>query len=168
MAHIQPHRNKWRVQVEKLGVRRSRVCDTIEEAHAWAASAELLIRKRERAKAICRGDVKAESLLITAIPKKVLSALSSIPYDGETIIDASIPCGSMTGLYFLIVGSDIKYVGQSIDVLGRISRHMRDGKVFDSFSFISSPKETLDALEETYISALLPDWNVSLSSRQFS
>lgn len=41
MAYITKHGEKWRAQVEKNGVRRSKVCATKAEAREWAARMEL-------------------------------------------------------------------------------------------------------------------------------
>lgn len=65
-----------------------------------------------------------------------------------------------SGIYFLVKGSEVVYVGQSTSVLSRIGTHILDtNKDFDAFSFLSAPKKSLDLLETIYIKVLNPRLN---------
>ena len=65
----------------------------------------------------------------------------------------------LCGIYFLLRGDAVAYVGQSVSVLGRVSDHRRTGKVFDSFAFAPCPREQLNTLECLYIRLLNPPDN---------
>ncbi len=68
-------------------------------------------------------------------------------------IDTSDYCG----VYFLVKGDRVVYVGQSIHIQMRVREHSKD-KDFDSFSFIRCEKKKLDVLESLYIHALRPEY----------
>lgn len=74
------------------------------------------------------------------------------------IVGSSVPVGENCGVYFLIKDSRIVYVGQSINVHGRIAEHRRY-KEFDRFCFIRCEKENLDVLESLYIHVFRPELN---------
>lgn len=75
---------------------------------------------------------------------------------------SAIPAPSFTGIYFLIQNGEIEYVGQSVDILHRISRHKREGKEFDSYAYLVCEKDRLNELEALYITALMPWLNYTL------
>jgi predicted DNA-binding transcriptional regulator AlpA len=84
-------------------------------------------------------------------PQELLSA--------ETIIISAVPLQTHgSGIYFLIKGGAIVYVGQSINVPARISTHAAE-KVFDSWHWIPCPRKSLDLWERLYLNALLPPLN---------
>tara|TARA_B110000285_G_scaffold73250_1_gene84466 strand:- start:564 stop:1304 length:741 start_codon:yes stop_codon:yes gene_type:complete len=68
-------------------------------------------------------------------------------------IDTSDYCG----VYFLVKGDRVVYVGQSIHIQMRVREHAKD-KDFDSFSFIRCEKKRLNVLESLYIHALRPEY----------
>lgn len=106
-------------------------------------------------------------LALSAIPKRVLEAIRTTPYTEMEILDAAIPAENMAGIYFLIHEESIVYVGQStIDVLTRIAKHRREGKVFDAFSFMRCHADEIDEMEQKYITAFMPKLNFSLGRRQ--
>lgn len=73
---------------------------------------------------------------------------------------ASVPKAqaAITGVYFLLCRGEVVYVGQTINVLGRIGTHALT-KDFDSFAFIPCPEIDLDALEIRFIHLLRPRLN---------
>jgi hypothetical protein len=75
----------------------------------------------------------------------------------EEIVSGSILWSQTTGVYFLIDSGKVIYVGQSVNVYGRISEHW--DKTFDSFAYIPCEKESLNALESLYIHLLRPPMN---------
>jgi hypothetical protein len=73
------------------------------------------------------------------------------------IVDASNAWSSVVGIYFLVKGTKVVYVGQSLNVHRRISDH-RD-KDFDRYAVIQCPSAMLDKLESLYIHTLRPILN---------
>jgi hypothetical protein len=57
----------------------------------------------------------------------------------------------LRAVYFLIKESEIVYVGQSSDLGGRIERHRKTGKVFDSLTWFEAPQLFIDDIEAYYI-----------------
>lgn len=69
----------------------------------------------------------------------------------------------VSGLYFLIKGATILYVGKSKNIYDRVKQQSQDNlKDFDSFSILECPPEIIDDLEAYYIYKLRPPFNVSL------
>lgn len=62
-----------------------------------------------------------------------------------------------TGVYFLVDGDEIVYVGQTADLEVRIAMHLEAGlKRFDRAFWIELPADQLDAHEGAFIRALNP------------
>ncbi len=76
----------------------------------------------------------------------------------DDILAAQAPNQPISGIYFLIEGDEIVYVGQSIDVHSRLITH-RQQKQFSHFSYIEVPPELLDIVERAYISRFKPRLN---------
>jgi hypothetical protein len=166
MAYIRPFRGKWRAEVQKLGQRVSKVTDTEDEARMWAQHAEAELdsgAKRYKARELL---VVNGADLVTMVPRVVLDASRMIPHRQTDVLAAAIPMTLASGIYFLIRGGEVVYVGQSVDVLHRIARHRREGKVFDSFSYMECDPHQMDRLESLYIKAFVPEENLSLGARQ--
>jgi hypothetical protein len=85
----------------------------------------------------------------TAPPKSIAgnALLQEIP---------STPNGA--GVYFLCLGDEVVYVGQSINIFARIGSHRAD-KVFDRAYWIPVPQSNLNAVEGTFIDLLKPRLN---------
>jgi len=83
--------------------------------------------------------------------------------EGE-IVSAANTWELATGVYFLIDGNKVVYVGQSVNVYARIASHHDKG--FDSFAFIPCDKATLDNLESLYIHVLRPPLNADMHGRK--
>lgn len=62
------------------------------------------------------------------------------------------------GVYFLIKGGRVVYVGQSVNVHGRVCEHAKS-KDFDGFAWVPCAQSALDKLESLYIHALRPYMN---------
>ena len=54
----------------------------------------------------------------------------------QTIVSASLNMADFSGIYFLIRGGEIIYIGQSLCVFRRVFDHLWAKKIFDSFSYI--------------------------------
>jgi hypothetical protein len=63
------------------------------------------------------------------------------------------------GVYFLIKGERIVYVGQSVNVLARVGSHAGADKDFDGWNYVRCLPEELDALERHYIDTYRPILN---------
>lgn len=150
----------------KHGIRLSMVHPTRELAELWASQMEATVSAGVAEVSSNSSKWMRASDLATSIPKTVLRAVSSIPFSGDEIRSAAIPCRVASGIYFLLRDGEVTYVGQSVDVLGRISRHRRDGRSFDSYAVLECEESQLDGLERQYITALVPQENLSLGRRQ--
>lgn len=167
MASIQQTKNgKWRTQVFIKGKRASSILDTKEAAELWGSTKENDLRRLSKIPERTDKIAAAQSLLATGVPGRVLAALSAIPHSGIEIVEASISVQNMAGIYFLIKNKEVVYVGQTIDIFGRIAKHRRLGKEFDSFSFINCDDAAKrDELESTYVLALAPWMNLSMGRK---
>jgi len=75
----------------------------------------------------------------------------------EEIAAMSLPWNKASGVYFLLDGDKIVYVGQSVNVYSRIVNHT--DKRFDRYAVISCPVDSLDILESLYIHCIQPRLN---------
>lgn len=164
MASFTKQGKMWRAHVYCHGQRKSKVCPTLKDAEAWAEFTERTI-KSMRSRFTSYGGV-TDIGVPTSAPASVLRAQGLVPHNQSEILMASIPHPQSSGVYFLIRGPEITYVGQAVDVLYRIARHRREGRRFDSFAYISCPAEQLDELEALYIRAFVPEENWSLGTRR--
>jgi hypothetical protein len=64
----------------------------------------------------------------------------------------------MCGVYLLIDGADVVYVGQSINLLSRLGKHAYD-KNFTHYKVIECHLDELDKLEAHYIYKFKPKYN---------
>ena len=76
----------------------------------------------------------------------------------EEIVNASMPWDNMSGVYFLVEGDEIVYVGQAVNVYARISQHALT-KTFSRYAFVPCKPDMLDRLESLYIHVLRPKLN---------
>lgn len=118
-----------------------------------------------------RDRINAEVNCLVAAAQRLKIVFSSIEFpepvahdfvDGfverSMIVDSSrsIPC--VSGVYFLIKGGEIVYVGQSTNIFCRIGGHLQT-KDIDGFSYIECPVSDLDFLESVYIHKFMPRLN---------
>lgn len=153
MGSIERRGDKFRARSK--GKRRSATFESEDEALRWLLTQEALeaIDKAQRA------PETALEKLVASLPKRVVEAFAALPQSPEMIVARSLPSLDQSGVYFLIDGGSIVYVGQAVNVARRIQRHQREGRAFERFYFIPCPERELDALEERYIVALMPKWN---------
>lgn len=162
MACIREFRpGRFRAEVHKNGTRTSKVFGTHAEASKWAEYVEGALDSRAYAASLERkikNDMESP-ILLSSIPKRVLHALSNIPYMHYEIVESSLRYGTGVGIYFLLMEKEVVYVGQTTNLLARLHKHQRDGKIFDAVSFIQCGESHLDNLEAMYIDAFLPEYN---------
>lgn len=77
----------------------------------------------------------------------------------QEIAESAKPWSNASGVYFLLDGNEVVYVGQSVNVYSRISQHK--DKLFDRYAYVPCRVESLDALESLYIHFLRPRLNYS-------
>lgn len=75
----------------------------------------------------------------------------------EEIVELAKPWERNTGVYFLVKGRRVVYVGQSVSVYSRIGQHK--SKDFDLFAFVPCDVTALDKIESLYIHVLRPPLN---------
>lgn len=66
---------------------------------------------------------------------------------------------NLCGIYFLVQGESVVYVGQSRNVYSRIAQHKTGVKYFDCWCYIKCAEKDLDAMESLYIHILRPKLN---------
>jgi len=74
------------------------------------------------------------------------------------IAKAAAPWARATGVYFLLLGDEVVYVGQSVNIHARIAQHT--GKTFDRYAYVPCLADQLDVLESLYIHCLQPKLNL--------
>jgi hypothetical protein len=154
MASIRRNGKSWRVETYHKGVRSSRTFKRECDARSWADSVDStfvgIVGARERL---------TDHRIVGYLPKKFLNALDKANYSMAEIVMHSMPACSQVGVYFLIRLGEVKYVGKTVNLYHRLDQHRRDGKAFDSYSFIPCTKEQLPELERIYIDLLMPEEN---------
>ena len=91
------------------------------------------------------------------LPKIITNIGCDLPSISNILLNAQ-NIDNSCGIYFLIKGTEIVYVGQSVSVLRRIETHFSN-KDFDSFSFLPCKKDMLDVVESLYIHLIEPKYN---------
>lgn len=95
-------------------------------------------------------------------------ALASTELTGATMLTEAeivrsaqpLSQANYSGVYFLIHGEAVVYVGQSVNVITRIATHQTEGrKTFDRYAYVPCPPHLLDTMESLYIHALRPPLN---------
>lgn len=81
----------------------------------------------------------------------------------DEIAAASTPWEPLIGVYFLLNGDRVVYVGQSVNVFARITQHSTAGVIkFDRYALVPCQKDWLDKIESLYIHCLRPAMNGNL------
>lgn len=96
-------------------------------------------------------------------PKRAIRAIKDTPRLREKLALSATPVVNreVCGVYFLLRDREVVYVGQSVNVLGRLATHISDGtKRFDRWCYITAKKDELDELEGFYITLLRPEHNI--------
>jgi hypothetical protein len=74
------------------------------------------------------------------------------------IVAAAFPIDAKCGIYFLVRGGRVVYVGQSVNIMARLATHVKQ-KDFDAACYLDAAPEELDFIESFYIHALQPELN---------
>lgn len=149
MASIVPYTGGWRAHIFVGGVRESAVFKNKFDAESWAheRETELKLSKRFADRAKRLANRKHSFLQATG------------EYSIAEIVGSAVPIPETSGIYFLIKGDTVVYVGQSKNVYSRIRRHL-DTKVFDKINVIACEESELNRLESMYIRKFSPVLNV--------
>ncbi len=91
----------------------------------------------------------------------------------QHVLERTMKYNQISGVYFLISGGEIVYVGQSTDVINRVSNHFNhsiNDKIFDSYAVVECDPALLNDLEAEYIVRFAPIYNKHLpvNSRWFT
>lgn len=159
MASIQKMGDKWRVQVKVKEARDSASFSTEEDAIAWGRMTEERLKRGIEVKQLLEVGVKPAHF-----PTRIFQAMMDAPANASQIIAASVEKSAFCGIYFLIKDGQIVYVGQSINAMRRLTRHIDEGKDFDRFAVVSCPKDDMDKMERTFIAALAPKENMTFGN----
>ena len=75
----------------------------------------------------------------------------------DEIARRALPWKKASGVYFLLDGDEVVYVGQAVNVYSRIAQHTN--KRFDRYAFVPCAVDALDRIESLYIHCLRPRLN---------
>lgn len=79
--------------------------------------------------------------------------------DEAALVEAAAPWSDLCGVYFLIAGGRVRYVGQARQVYARLATHAREKEPFDQVAIVECDANQLDVIESLYIHRLRPEWN---------
>jgi hypothetical protein len=103
------------------------------------------------------------STAVPFIPEPVKDAVANEDSMRLRLLDASAEIADMrpvSGIYFLIRGDAIVYVGQSVDIISRLAAHNADpSKDFNRFAYVPCQRQDLNAVEEFFIKLFQPEHN---------
>lgn len=157
MIDITPERRREAARKGIETKRRKR--EQIERARLEALAYANGLRGEITALEIARRELIAETNAcagegVPACRKSLLTA-SDIALAAKTVAD-------YVGVYFLLSGDVVVYVGQSTNIHARVQKHRGERKKkFDRFAFIRCEYHELNVLESIYIHALRPMYNRS-------
>jgi hypothetical protein len=147
---------------------------TPEERRAIAAKSHATRRARREAEAAARWEARiyASGLReeIAALERRLAELkrmetmqVASAALTGNSLLRAdeiaaaAHPWEKASGVYFLLDGNEVVYVGQAVNVYSRIGQHI--DKRFYRYAFVPCPVDALDILESLYIHLLRPRFN---------
>lgn len=156
MKNIHVRRGKYRAHIYHLGQRMMKTFDREADAVAWLAERREEIRRERRLTPPDNVQRRRVNPLAILFPKGPMPGLLS----ADEIIAQATPHQKTCGVYFLVLGKEVVYVGQSEDVHSRISAHERT-KEFDSTFVVPCEQSGLSHMESRYIVSLRPRLNYS-------
>lgn len=146
MASIRKRGHRWVAEVSRNGRRRNKSFPTETEAQAWATRLELCV--------FSGASVRTTKRRATA--PTTAAELWSV----EEIRAAAEIFRRIVGVYFLLSGDSIVYVGQTVDFDARLARHrIASRKVFDRYAIIECAQRDLNVIEQHYIRKFQPLYN---------
>lgn len=89
----------------------------------------------------------------------------------EILINKRIIKKEFYCIYALIKKNKIVYIGQSSNILGRLSSHLNSNKDFDSWSIIESwsyiDSDSFNEIEREYIKTFKPKYNNEFTKKRY-
>lgn len=139
----------YQVQIRRKDFVKTATFPTEEEARAWASMYERAVMSRR------------------SLRRLDLDLLEAGGVQGDDLTEAEIveassrDLGKVSGVYFLVKGGRVVYVGQSGDVHARLAQHRRckDKQAHDRAAVICCPPQRRLYLERHYIEKFNPVWN---------
>lgn len=150
MSNIRQRGKTWTASIYRRGIRQCKTFPTYDLAKDWADSVEERIIREHSAAQI--EAYRNEHDFVPPIDTK-----TSLDFDA--IYASAQRVRQITGIYFLFADNELVYVGQSMDVLGRISQH-HGCKPFDRLAIIECHRSELDRIESHYINKFRPRMNI--------
>lgn len=150
MAHISQLSKSYRAVVRHKDYYVSRTFRTQEEAEAWAAAEEDAYYLRKNA------DV-AQSVKLHTLP-----AAGQLPSLSE--IRKAAAASPQGGVYFLLNGDEVVFVGESDKLLQRLADHLvsrQFGHLFDRYVVLPCSDGLRRPIEREYITLLKPRYNIT-------
>lgn len=146
------------------GVRRFRVGEIVARARARNAEIGPPQQKKQSERSsipyfeIQKGKARTDRHELEVAELSRLLTARSLRQEHEIVRKAkAVEKEMLCGVYFLVSGDRVVYVGQSTNVYSRVNTHLSDTrKIFDSWCFIRCERRMLDVLESLYIHFLQP------------
>ena len=126
-----------------------------DELYHERAMDALTLKRYRLGKEIERFERKVTHLVESSVLSNTLTGKHMV-LEQEIVAQAE-SFENQCGVYFLVRGNRVVYVGQSVQISARLADHSKT-KDFDSYAFIRCDKEKLDVLESLYIHALSPEY----------
>ena len=107
---------------------------------------------------------KEDVFELLKIPEQVPSELEDMQ---DILFEVNLPDPTprMSGVYLLVLGEKVVYIGQSVNLFKRIPDHKED-KLFNSIYCISICKENLDYAERLLIDYFQPKYNKTHKNKE--
>jgi hypothetical protein len=100
-----------------------------------------------------------------ATVQQIRKAIAQVPVAGELHELRIQP--RICGVYFLLHGEDVVYVGQSKDIVARVNMHIDEQiKTFDRVLYLPCAQGLLDYYEKRLIALLRPHYNIASPSNR--
>jgi hypothetical protein len=117
-------------------------------------------------------ECKGASIKFTVLPIPDYSKLQSVAHNAPVSIQhvrpllpqPPTPQACSSGVYFLCLGPDVVYVGESIEVYRRTAQHV-ETKQYDRWYFTPVPRHLLKIVESRFIHLLKPKYNHDKNGR---
>jgi hypothetical protein len=177
MASIIGRDGRWRAQVRRYGLSKSKTFDNEAEAVKWAKKEEAAMKKfasenlldfspkaLRGVQRLFHGDVFRRTAA-DLLPKDPTPEDFDHLRTEAQIAAFATPFKPACGVYFLVLDKRVVYVGGSINVHSRLAGHIGSGKSFDGYYLIPCSREDLRILEAKYILKLRPPLNFGADGR---
>lgn len=125
----------------------------MEENSAWHSGLDRAKEKKAARAKVRLADLQRRELCAAYFKRIARSCVTH-----EDIVTQAHPLTPICGVYFLVKGNRVVYVGQSVNIVARLGTHLKE-KEFDSTCYMAAEPQELDFIESFYIHALQPELN---------